>query len=104
MTNIFGSLRSIMYELNYIDNVDTFTGFDNETFTRLQNLYPPERIHQFRIALQWAMTCYDFNFASLLPALPHTNQQIHTYLTRYHNTLEQHATHHNWPPIDLTTE
>ncbi len=103
MTNIFGSLRSIMYELHYIDNVETFTGFDDAAIARLHALYPSERIANFRLALQWAMACPDFNFASLLPDLPHTSQQIHAYLKRYHDTLEQHATLHNWPTVDLRT-
>lgn len=91
-------LRTVMYELFYIDDLTDFTGLDGGAFDRLWHLYPPDRIQKFRMALEWAEVCDDFDYRSLLPDLPHTNEQIHSYLMTFRTTLEEQANANDWPP------
>lgn len=100
MSDIFGPLRSIMYELFYLDDIDRFVGLDPDAFARLQSIYPQDRIERFQVALGWAAECQDFDFRSLLPNLPFDNQQIATYLERFHRSLEQHAADAGWPSAE----
>lgn len=90
-------LRSIMYELFYLDDPDDFTGLDNDAFKRLCRLYLPDRIQKFRMALDWAVICNDFDYQSLLPGLDYNNEQIHSYLMTFRETLEEQVQVNDWP-------
>jgi hypothetical protein len=90
-------LRTIIYQMFYLEDLDGFVGVDDRAILRLAGLYPMERIQRFRMALDWAMVCTDFDFASLLPNLPYKNEQIVSYLRVVHETLEEHARQQGWP-------
>lgn len=90
-------LRTIMYELFYLDDLDHFTGIDKAAFNRLWRLYPPDRIQKFRMALDWAAVCHDFDYQSVLPDVPYTNRQIHSYLMTFRETLEDQVQANDWP-------
>lgn len=93
-------LRTIIYQMFYLDDLDGFAGIDDRAVLRLKGLYPMERIQRFRMALDWAMVCDDFDFASLLPSLPYDNEQILGYLRIVHETLEDHSRRLGWPDTD----
>jgi len=100
-TGILATLRTVMFELFYLDDAESFAGVDDSLFQRMEGIYSPEQIKRIREALSWATVCDDFEFKSLLPTLPEPNEQIGSYLFRYHHTLERRAAVHNWTSIDL---
>jgi len=103
-TSLLATLRTILYELFYLDSPETFTGLNSNAFDRFRTIYSAEEIQRARESLRWAMTCDDFDFKSLLPNLPHDNGDILGYLTHYHDSLEDHAKNSSWAPIDLTPD
>lgn len=97
-------LRTIIYQMFYLDDLEGFIGIDDRALRRLQGLYAMERIQRFRMALDWAMVCTDFDFASLLPNLPYNNEQILRYLRIVHETLEDHSRREGWLDTSWTPD
>ncbi len=93
-------LRTLLYELYFVDDLNGFSGLDDRGKLRLKALYPIRRIEKFRMALDWAMVCTDFDFCSLLPNLPYDNEQIVSYLTGLHRSIEDLALAEGWPAVD----
>ena len=73
------SLRIPLYALYYLDDWEGMTALAAGTATRLVEDYSSTVFLRIVNALEWAIRNPDFQFASLLPNLKYSNEQIHTF-------------------------
>ncbi len=80
-------LRIPLYKLNYIDNVNDFSGLTVQDLESLKSEYDKSELKSIVESVNWATKNPDYDFLSLLPDLRHTNEEIYNYLCRLENSL-----------------
>lgn len=82
-------LKIPLHKLYYIKKVSDFAGFSRDDVDALKAEYTAHEIQCILTSLAWASENPDYDFASLLPNLPHSNKDIYLYLCKAHKTLTQ---------------
>ncbi len=80
-------LRIPLYKLNYIDNVNDFSGLTVQDLESLKSEYDKSELKSIVESVNWATKNPDYDFLSLLPDLRHTKEEIYNYLCRLENSL-----------------
>ena len=75
-------LRIPLSMIEHVDDLDAFQGLSAQQLAQLPKEYEPEEMEGIRTALQFAVAHPEYDFASMLPGLPHSNAEIHLFLVK----------------------
>lgn len=73
-------LRIPLYKLYYIDNVSDFSGLTKKDLESLKAEYDESELIGIAESVRWATHNQNYDFASLLPNLKQSNDEIFKYL------------------------
>lgn len=82
-------LRIPLYKLNYIENIDAFSGLNDSEIKQIYIDYTSEEVESIMNALEWGVENHDFDFRSLLPDLKHSNDSIYRYIVKLQKQIQE---------------
>lgn len=77
-----------LYGMYYLTDLEDFSGFDENEWTKFRAPYSGDEFEEISDAIRWAVRNPDFDFASLLPGLPHDNATIYQYFSKLAASLD----------------
>lgn len=95
------ALRIILYKLYYLRDVYAEEALGEDFIALVQRDYSSAEIARMAKALEWADTHPDYDFSSLLPGLPQSNDEIRHYLRTVHDRFRQGGLA---PPAESTVD
>lgn len=72
-------LRFPFYKLYYIEHMSSFTGLGEGELEAIRREYSNEALEGIVHALEWVVANPGADLTEVLPGLPHSNSDIHTY-------------------------
>jgi len=78
-----------MYGLYYLDNIQTFTELSEESYKCYCEEYDLEQREKLVSSLAWVKENPREDLTGVLPDLPHSNQEIHSYLNKFYDSLRK---------------
>jgi hypothetical protein len=87
MSTHINYLRIPLYKLYYLDDIDTFTGLTEKDINSLKTEYTVEELSEIIKSVNWAVKNKEYDFASLLPNLNRSNEDIYKYLCKLERSL-----------------
>ncbi len=92
------SKRNVMSLTNYLRiplsmaermaDIESFDGLPPENLAVLPRDYSEQEIQSITDALKFAAEHPEFDFAALLPDMPHSNAQLHAFLVKMHKSIQ----------------
>jgi len=81
-------LRIPMHKLNYIDDLNSFSGLSERELELFFERYEESDVIEIKTAVKWATENKDFDFLSLaLDDIKFTNKEIYDYLCKINKSI-----------------
>jgi hypothetical protein len=72
-----------------MNDVDSYSGLTDDELISLKKKYPEEDVSGIIEAVDWAVNNEGYDFASMLPNLHHSNNDIYKYLCILNRSLKK---------------